>query len=211
MKRLLAAFLGFSVSLVSTTTGKAQISQKNFEIDASKPYVYIQFDHLGKRKSADDFGSTNGLWLRLVNNCRIAIKVGALDWGTRDPGAALNFEVVPNGGWNAPDSEQRKMMPHGLSADIGTLVTIRPGGDLLFSVPAESVSKHWYIQVRFDFDLPTQKSIKGTLPGHYEPYSVVDFTWYNIPEAQRPSSSENTDTEPPPLSMPIESVPKAPY
>jgi len=88
MNKPLAAFLGFAVFLVSTTAGKAQISHNNFEIDASKPYVYIQFDHPGKRKSADASGSTSGLWLRLVNNCRIPITVSALDWGTGDPDVA---------------------------------------------------------------------------------------------------------------------------
>ena len=55
--------------------------------------------------------------------------------GTGDPGVAVNFEVVPTAGRDAPDSEQRKKMPFGYAAAIGTLVTISPKRDLLFSVP----------------------------------------------------------------------------
>jgi len=163
----------------------AQVSARNFEIDDSKPYVYIKFDHFGDRKPANDWESTKGLWLRLVNNCRLPIGVSVLGLGTGDPGVALNFEVVPKAGRLAPNSEQRIKMPFGYAADIGTLVTIPPKGDLLFSVPAESVTKEWYIQVRFDFVLPKPKSTDFQPSGNYEPYSVVDFDWNIIPEKLR--------------------------
>ena len=58
--------------------------------------------------------------------------------GTGDPGVVVNFDVVPNPGRSAPDAELRKKMPFGYAADIGTLVTIQPKGELLFSVPAET-------------------------------------------------------------------------
>jgi hypothetical protein len=167
----------------------AQISSSNFEIDDTKPFVYLKFDHLGSRKPVNDSESSKGLWLRLVNNCRLPISISVLDPGTGDPGVIVNYEVVPVPGWNVPDSEQRKKMPFGLEADIGTLVTISPGGSLLFSVPAESVTAQWYIQVRFDFVFPAPKSRNYQPSGNYEPYSVADFTWYNIPEKYRPNDA----------------------
>lgn len=160
-------------------------STQDFVINQSAPWAYIKFDHLGERKPANDWESTKGLWLRLVNNCRLPIKISVLSPGTGDPGVVVNFDVVPNPGRSAPDAEQRKKMPFGYAADIGTLVTIPPKGDLLFSVPAESVSEHWYIQVPFDFALPTPKSITGQPTGNYDPYIVADFDWYNIPEKLR--------------------------
>jgi hypothetical protein len=140
MNTTFLAFVSITLLLGSAAATPAQISPRNFEIDASKPYVYIRFDHLGHRKPVNDGESAKGLWLRLVNNCRLPIQVSALGPGTGDPGVALNFEVVPNAGRFAPDAEQKKQMPFGYAADIGTLVTIPPRGDLLFSVPAESVS-----------------------------------------------------------------------
>ena len=185
MKTTRAVFVSITLLLGSAAGAPAQISPRNFEIDGSKPYVYIRFDHLGDRKPVNDWESAKGLWLRLVNNCRLPIQVSVLGPGTGDPGVALNFEVVPNAGRFAPDPGQKKQMPSGYAADIGTLVTIPPKGDLLFSVPAESVTEHWFIQVRFQFALPEPKSIKGEPSGSYEPYSVVDFTRYNIPETVR--------------------------
>ena len=182
---MLTAVVVLASLLSSKTIAPAQISPRNFEIDASKPYVYIKFDHLGDRKPVNDEESTKGLWMRLVNNCRLPIEVNGLGLGTGDPGVALEFEVVPDAGFSAPDSEQRKKMPHGYYADLSTLLRIPPKSDLLFSVPAESVTKQWSIQIRFQFGLPEPKFTKGEPSGNYEPYSVADFTWYNIPETER--------------------------
>jgi hypothetical protein len=174
-----------AILLAHAASGLAQVTAKNFEIDKTKPYVYIKFDHFGDRKPVNDWESTRGLWLRLVNNCRLPIGISVLSLGTGDPGVAVNFEVVPTAGRYAPDSDQRKKMPFGYAADIGTQVTIPPKGDLLFSVPAESVTKQWYIQVHFGFVLPEAKSGNYQPSGNYEPYSVVDFNWYIIPEQYR--------------------------
>jgi hypothetical protein len=206
MNKRFVTLLGLVPLLISNSIAISQISPKNFKVDDRKPYVYIDFDHLGERKSADDWGSTHGLWLRLRNNCRLPIKVSALDWGTGDPGAALSFEVVPYAGIFGPDSEQRKKMPHGFAADFGTLVTILPGKDFLFSIPAESVSKHWYIKVRFDFEFSEPKVNKGAPTGHHEPYSVAEFEWINIPEAQRPSSADEPVL--PAISLPEVGLPE---
>lgn len=163
----------------------AQTPAKGFVIDQSVPWAYIKFDHLGERKPANDWESTKGLWLRLVNNCRVPIQISVLSPGTGDPGVVVNFDVVPTPGRYAPDTEERKKMPFGYAADIGTLVTIQPKGALLFSVPAESVSEHWYIQVRFNLALATPKTVTSQPTGNYDPYIVADFDWYNIPEKLR--------------------------
>ncbi len=186
---ILRLIVALAILLANVASASSQVTANDFEIDKSKPYVYIKFDHFGERKPVNDWESTKGLWLRLVNNCRLPIEVGVLGLGTGDPGVALNFEVVPTGGRNAPDPEQKKKMPFGYAADIGTLVTIQPKRDLLFSVPAESVRKQWFIQVRFGFALPEPKRVDTPSSGNYEPYSLVDFTWYNIPEEERKTIS----------------------
>lgn len=159
----------------------SQISYKQFVIDESKPYVYLVFDHIGDRKPVSEREGSKGLWLRLVNNCGLPIKISVFDLGTGDLGVGVNFEVVPAGGRFAPDEEHHMKEPFGYNVDIGTLITIPPKGDLLFSVPAESVTKQWSIKVRFDFDIP------GPKLGGYHPYAVADFTWSRIPE-QHPVS-----------------------
>jgi hypothetical protein len=185
----LCLVVALALFLAHAASGVAQISASNFEIDKSKPYVYIKFDHFGDRKAVNDWESPKGLWLRLMNNCRLPISVSVLGLGTGDSGVAVNFEVVPAAGRDAPNSEQRKKMPFGYAADIGTLATIPPKGSLLFSVPSESVTKQWFIQVRFGLALLDPKSGNFQPSGNYEPYSVADFNWYNIPEQLRNSES----------------------
>ena len=175
--------LGPSIMLLAlASSGLAQMSPQQFVIDQSKPYVYLRFDHLGNREPAHGGESAKGLWLRLVNNCNLPIKISVFDVGTRNAGVGINFEVVPLTGRIDSDFGEHKKMPVGYAVDIGLTRIIPPKGDLLFSVPAESVTKQWYIRVRFDFDIPAPK-------GSYHPYSVADFTWYDIPK-------QFTQTEP---------------
>ena len=56
-----------------------------FVIDPAEPYVYIKFDHIGRRKPATEGEGSEGLWLRLVNNCNLPITVFTFDLGTGDP------------------------------------------------------------------------------------------------------------------------------
>jgi hypothetical protein len=185
-----SVFLGLVLVLPALASAQkgSQNFARQFVIDSSKPYVYIKFDHIGDRKPVNDWESSKGMWLRLVNNCKLPIQISVLGSSTGDTGVLLNFEVVPEPGRFAPDEEQRKKMPYGYAADIGTLVTIPPKKDLLFSVPLESVTKLWYIQIRFDFGFPEQKGHKPAPPearGTYQPYSLVDFSWWNTPEGIR--------------------------
>jgi hypothetical protein len=155
---------------------------QRFVIDHSKPYAYIKFDHTGARKPVNEWESPRGLWLRLVNNCRIPLQLSVLGSSTGDPGVLLKFEVVEKLMLiTGPDIDMSQKAPPGYFADIGTLVTIQPGKDLLFSVPAETVTNRWYIETRFEFELPDAKL-------GVQPSSVVEFTWDDIPEHLRTST-----------------------
>jgi len=77
--------LGPSIMLLAlASSGLAQMSPQQFVIDQSKPYVYLRFDHLGNREPAHGGESAKGLWLRLVNNCNLPIKISVFDVGTRN-------------------------------------------------------------------------------------------------------------------------------
>jgi len=167
------------VLLTSVISGFAQISTKQFVIDDSKPYVYLKFDHIGDRTPVKDGESSKGLWLRLVNNCYLPIKIRTFGLGTDGSGVGVDFDVVRAPLHIISDGEPTGDPPAGYRTENASIVTIPPKKDFLFSVPAESVTKAWYIQVRFDLGL--------TVPGHgaHHPYSLADFTWYDIPETDR--------------------------
>jgi len=69
--------------------------RSNFLIDPSKDFVYLKFDHVGDREPLSPEEPPNGLWLRLVNNCRIPIVVAVFDAGALNAGVGVFDELVP--------------------------------------------------------------------------------------------------------------------
>jgi hypothetical protein len=165
----------------------AQNADRSFALDKSKPYVYLKFDHVADRKPLSPDEVSKGLWLRLVNNCRLPIIVAVFNPGTTDVGTGVFDEVVPiedpkgvplAGPTQASKPDQRARPPEGYSSEVFSTRTIPPGADLLFSVPVNHVSPSWYLQIIFNLDA------LGTTYGS-EPYSVVSFHWQDIPEKVR--------------------------
>src|ERR1700730_11975372 len=173
---------------VASTILAAQDMTQSFVIDTTKPYAYVKFDHVADRKPLSSNESPKGLWLRLVNNCRIPIIVAIFNPGTGDPGVGIYDEVVPvviKGpffqGLRAGEKPPKLAQPShekptaGYAAEVFSTTTIAPGSDLLFSVPLNHVSQFWYLQIMFNLDVPG---------GGYgsEPHSTLSFHWQDIPE-----------------------------
>lgn len=177
------SFLAIILALAPASPMTSSITTNQFVINRAEPYVYIKFDHVGKRKPATEGEESEGLWLRLVNNCNLPISVLTFDLGTGDPGVGVPYSVVPISGFRGPSEDQLKTMPHGYASDVGTSAKIPPGGNLLFSIPLDRVTPQWYIRVRFDFALPGPKE-------GYNPYSLVDFTWEDMPDRYRLPQSQ---------------------
>lgn len=94
-KASIATGLLLMVLSVTSTIGAQDVSS-DFVLDPSKPYVYIKFDHFAFREPLREGEVPRGLWLRLVNNCRVPIEV--LGYGFTDSndetGVLLQTEVV---------------------------------------------------------------------------------------------------------------------
>jgi hypothetical protein len=57
------------IALVSLVVANAQSqTAQSFVLNDSKPYVYIAFDHSGKRKPLGKSEDKQGFWLKFVNN-----------------------------------------------------------------------------------------------------------------------------------------------
>jgi hypothetical protein len=164
----------------------AQQESQSFVRDASKPYVYIKFDHTGPREPLSPDEPTSGLWLRLVNNCRVPIIIGIFNPGTGDPGIGLFDNIIPIRPRMVPGrlaepkqgAKPREALPAGYSSEVFSTTTIEPGSDILFSVPVNHVSAWWHMQIVFNLD------VGGAVYGS-EPYNVVSFYWQDIPEKFR--------------------------
>jgi hypothetical protein len=167
---------------------------QGFLIDSSKHYVYLKFDHVGPRKPLASDTMSQGLWLRLVDNCRVPIIVATFDPGTGDPGVGVFDEVVaaPVGrvvfhfkGEAQPKPATKTMPPSGYShSDTFSTTTIAPGENLLFSVPLNHVGPSWDMEIHFYLDVGD--------PYGTGPESIVSFDWDDIPEGLRgPAAKPN--------------------
>jgi hypothetical protein len=204
MKTLfLALFLCIALSIAPSGANDGP-KKPDFLIDPSKDYVYLKFDHVGDREPLTPDEPTKGLWLRLVNNCRIPIVVAIFDTGTVNAGVGVFDEVVPLAAKRplpvfhlpgraksepkpAPVQEEP---PEGYSPpDVFSTTIISPRENLLFSVPLNHIGPSWYLQIRFYFELPGGGYGSG-------PYSVVSFDWQDIPEKFRAPGAAPVSSEP---------------
>ena len=96
MGRKMKRVSGLLFLILATNTFAQKESWQGFIIDQSKPYVYLKFDHIGPRKPVQNGEGNMGLWLRVVNNCRIPIVFMSFNMPTGEPGVGLMDEVVKN-------------------------------------------------------------------------------------------------------------------
>jgi hypothetical protein len=95
------AVLGFCVLLNALNAGQvtkeSDQDYSKFLIDATKPYVYLEVDHVGPRTPLRNDEPKIGLWLHLKNNCKLPIVVLAIGERKVDPkeAIALQDEIVP--------------------------------------------------------------------------------------------------------------------
>jgi hypothetical protein len=73
----------------------AQSADTSFVLDGSKPYVYLAFDHVGARKPIALEEGSEGLWLRIVNNCKVPIRVNTFRGDLDGTGVVVFDEIVP--------------------------------------------------------------------------------------------------------------------
>jgi hypothetical protein len=178
-------------------TMQGQQPMTDFVLNPSKPYVYLQFDHVGPRKPLHEGEDNVGLWLRIVNNCREPITVPTFGLPPGDPGVGVLDEVVPDilttsvsadsdgidlsegSTSTAAPVSPKDRPPQGYSAEVFSMTRVLPGKDLLFSVPLNHVSNKWFMRVRFILDV--DKPSLGT-----GPYTYLNFFKTQIPQEHWP-------------------------
>ncbi len=148
-------------------------------IDATRPIVYVEFDHAGPREPVEEGEPNRGLWLRLVNNSVVPINVRANGTMTDPEMTILPDVITPRMVPITKNGLPRQKMPRGYWSSVATRITIGPGDSLMFSVPENHVAPSWYMEVPFEFDLPAVK--RGV-----QPTCLAPFTWEDIPSEARP-------------------------
>jgi hypothetical protein len=190
MKRIPA----FLVVFISTNALAQNLEPSNFVIDKSKPFVYIEFDHIGPRKPVQKNEITTGLWLKKVNNCRIPIVIHGNGSSDDRTGRIIFDDVIEiEPVMQVFDSSQAASMqkkeqdrlkalrnkPTGYASEVSGAAKIKPGESLLFGVPLNHVSEYWFMRVKFALDLNASSIAVG-------PYTYLDFHVWDIPKENRP-------------------------
>jgi len=221
-KRVALLSTCIALSLLGTKFAGAQEADTivDFVLNPSKPYVYLVVDHVGPRKPLRNGEPDKGMWLRLVNNCRLPLVIIASKpsanaaegepWvqdevvpnkpspGVDSQGAGVGYEpgqeslaeifLHPNDdeaevrGAEKSAKSSRGLIerPHGYNDGYQpgpqVLKVIPPGGEILFSLPINHVSKTWHVEVPFRFALKQEGTIR-------QPYSHVAFFRGDLPES----------------------------
>jgi len=94
-------------------------------------------------------------------------------------GLPLNRRAVANPDEHTQTAEVEKM-PGGYMMDVGSLVTIMPGKQILFSIPINHVSKRWHIEIPFEFDLPKGKGSRDPKVS-LGPSMIIEYSMEDLP------------------------------
>jgi hypothetical protein len=169
-----------------------EIDPSNFVIDQSKPYVFLKFDHIGPRKAAQHGEENIGLWLKVVNNCRIPIVLGGHNALAGDPGYYIDDEVIEEAPsmityvktekemeiGNKSGKKTMKSKPLGYSSSVAGVIRIQPGEDVLVSFPINHVDDDWYLRVKVALAINKSSIAAG-------PFTYLPFFIYDIPKQFR--------------------------
>ena len=152
----------------------AQTRTAALVIRPERPFAYLEFDRVGARRPVTIEEKTQGIWIRFHNNCVYPIIVDAYHIDGTTSHVALCHGVVPVD----PITSSRGHPTGYDTADVRTPLTIKPGGSVLFSVPADHVRPNWYVRVGFDFQMQRK-------PIGRSPLMFATFVWTDIPQDQQ--------------------------
>jgi hypothetical protein len=180
---IFALAMPFVASLGQTGVPRKAASHGSFLVDQSKPYVYLEVDHIGAREPRNEEEPNNGIWLRLHNNCAIPIvirtfgippngpkgEIGVLDNVVPNPRQPVGDGVVSYGTW-----------PKGMSApDVSAVLGAQSATTK--SAPSQSGEKGTNDAMPYGYRFPTSSS--ATLePGQSVYFSLprnhVSDSWH---------------------------------
>ncbi len=161
-------------SLPNLAQTSAHPDAGEFVIDNTKPYVYLLFDHWAKGVRSADDDSEIRYWFRLVNNCRVPIRVSTsgVPKGRPADEIGLIYAVVENQSRGVeviaeaaplpgdkpqqpPTNEKGALrVPLSNVSHLSSVDVIPPKGSLLFSIPANHLGVNWHIEITYEFDTP---------------------------------------------------------
>ena len=143
--------------------------------DKDRPTVYVTYERSGLRVPLNNGESRKGIWLRLHNNTRwkLVLRVGGVP--NSSYGDAVMFYEVER-------TEGSGFTPIGYRSHVASIIMLKAGNSLVFSLPQEHLEKGLAIRVRYNYEWELRKN--GSFPSN-EPYHSVTFTSSDLPPDRR--------------------------
>jgi len=197
----------FVIVIMLLTSGSAQTQgslpqatlAEHFLVNPDRPFVYLSFDRIGTGVRFGEGEPSTRIWLHLVNNCKLPIKVRT--FGVPHGAAAGEVGLLHDVVEDQPiltissdidaqsDADQKSnsgKMPSGYQAELSSAAIIAPGKDILFSIPTNHIGDHWHIEIPFRFDLPPSHKLRDETVGG-EPSIRISYSEWDLPPASRKS------------------------
>lgn len=180
MKNHFIGLLFWIVVPMSLAMGQ-NASRKEAKLEKDRPAVYITFECAGSREPRREGESNNGIWLRLHNNLRWGLTVPGFDptvpgftvptistTKSRTGEVVLYYEVEDtrmrrgrvvlrevsekNDGTGSEQEPKTPPPPVGYRmTDVVKTISLAPGGSVLFSIPAEHLTRDLAVSLSFHF------------------------------------------------------------
>jgi len=74
--------------------------------------------------------------------------------------------------------------PPGYWFEVGSQLTVRPGKEVLFSIPVDQLGKKWHVEIPFEFKVPEGKIPRDPSIGGL-PVMLLEYSRYDLPDAPR--------------------------
>jgi len=74
--------------------------------------------------------------------------------------------------------------PLGYWFEVGSQLIVRPGKEVLFSIPVNQLGKKWHVEIPFEFEVPEGKIPRDPSIGGL-PVMHLEYSRYDLPDAAR--------------------------
>jgi hypothetical protein len=81
-------------------------------------------------------------------------------------------------------NNQSERIPDGYWFEVGSFMTVRPGEEVLFSIPIDQLTRKWHVQIPFEFEVPKAKVPRDPKVGG-EPEMYLSYSLYDLPDEVR--------------------------
>lgn len=170
IKSLLTAY-GLCFLLAVTPHAQDHLgSSGRVRLNKKRPTVYLTYERSGVRPPLFNGESNKRIWLRLHNNTKWKLVLRVNGVPDSSYGDAIVFYEVER-------TEGSGFTPIGYSSHVASIIKLKGGNSLVFSLPQEHLEKGLAIRVRYNYEweLHENDSLSSNEPCHSVTFNSSDL------------------------------------